>query len=175
MVVLDIGGGSTEFVYGDHGAVRFRKSFDIGSVRLTERHVVSDPPTAAEQTAVQAAIDGTFAELPPPPAGARVCGIAGTVTTVCAVARRVSPYDPKRIHGQVLRLDEVRLARELFFSMALADRRVLPGMQEKRADVIPAGALILERAMARLSANEVIVSDRGVRWGLLYERFGGTQ
>jgi exopolyphosphatase/guanosine-5'-triphosphate,3'-diphosphate pyrophosphatase len=171
LVVLDIGGGSTELVYGEAGEVRFRRSFDIGSVRLTERLIRTDPPSLVEQASCREAIDTAFSDLPAPQPGATLCGIAGTVTTVCAVARAVSPYDASLIHGQVLRLDEVRATLDLFFTLPLARRRALPGMQEKRADVIPVGTLILERAMARLAADRVTVSDRGVRWGLLYERF----
>lgn len=117
-------------------------------------------------------LDDAFLDLAPPPPGFRLVGIAGTVTTLCAVARGVAPYDPARIHLARLSAEEVRSETGRLFALPLEDRRKLPGMQEKRADVIPAGALILERAMSRLGADEVVVSDRGVRWGLLEHRFG---
>lgn len=172
LAVLDIGGGSTELVLGDAGQVRFQKSFDIGSVRLTERFVRSDPPAAAEQEAMAGYVDGILAEAPSPPPGFRLVGIAGTVTTVYAVRHGIEPYDSTRVHLATMPFDEVRAERERYFALTVEQRRALRGMEPKRADVIAAGALILERAMARLGASEVVVSDRGIRWGLLYERFG---
>ena len=174
LVVVDIGGGSTEIVFGEKGQVSFRHSFDVGSVRLTERHVHHDPPESLEREAVRAALELAFAKLPAPPKGFTLVGIAGTVTTVCAVARGVDPYDADRVHLSRLTLAEVRRERERYFALDLATRRKLKGMPEKRADVIAAGALILEQTMVRLGAQEVVVSDRGIRWGLLYHRFGGA-
>jgi exopolyphosphatase/guanosine-5'-triphosphate,3'-diphosphate pyrophosphatase len=172
MVVLDIGGGSTELVYGEAGLVSFKHSFDLGSVRLTERHVRSDPPLAAERAAMQKALDDAFASLPAPPASFTLVGVAGTVTTVCAVARGIDPYDPARVHLARLSEAEVHGECDRYFQLDLAGRKKLKGMPEKRADVIAAGTLILWRAMARLGARELVVSDRGIRWGLLYHRFG---
>lgn len=172
MVVLDIGGGSTEVVYGGPGGVTFKRSFDMGSVRLTERHVRSDPPAPSERETMRRALDEGFSSLPEPPAGFQLVGIAGTVTTVCAVARAIDPYDAARVHLARLSGEEVRRECDRYFALDLAGRRGLKGMPAKRADVIPAGTLVLERAMARLGAHEVVVSDRGIRWGLLYHRFG---
>ena len=172
LVVLDIGGGSTEFVYGEAGRVLFARSYDVGSVRLTERHARTDPPTAAERAQIEAALEAAFAALPAPPPGFSLVGVAGTVTTVCAVSRGVDPYDAGRVHLARLSLAEVRRECDRYFALPLAERKKLKGMPEKRADVIAAGALVLERAMSRLGAGEVVVSDRGIRWGLLYHRFG---
>ncbi|MGI5865188.1 MAG: diol dehydratase reactivase ATPase-like domain-containing protein [Myxococcales bacterium] len=172
LAVLDIGGGSTELVIGAGGKVAFAHSFDIGSVRLTERFLRSDPPSPDEQAALQRFIDETLAKAPCPPAGFRFVGIAGTVTTVLAVSRGIDPYDPARVHLAAMPFAEVHAERERYFSLTVDELRRLPGMEPKRADVIAAGALILERAMVRLGAPEVIVSDRGIRWGLLYQRFG---
>jgi exopolyphosphatase/guanosine-5'-triphosphate,3'-diphosphate pyrophosphatase len=173
LVVLDIGGGSTEFIYGDiAGEVSFRRSFDVGSVRLTERWITSDPPSAEDRAKITAHLDQTFALLPDPPVGAHLVGVAGTVTTICAVARAIDPYDPAQVHGARLKATEISATLDRLCAMPLAERRALPGLQPKRADVIPAGALILEAAARRLGANEVRVSDRGLRWGLLVDRFG---
>jgi exopolyphosphatase / guanosine-5'-triphosphate,3'-diphosphate pyrophosphatase len=173
LVVLDIGGGSTEFIYGDSaGEVSFRRSFDVGSVRLTERLITTDPPSAAELAKVNAHLDATFAQLPTAPIGAHLVGVAGTVTTVCAVARAIDPYDATKVHGARLAATEISATVARLCDLPLAERRTLPGLQPKRADVIPAGALILEAAARRLGANEVRVSDRGLRWGLLADRFG---
>ncbi len=173
LIVLDIGGGSTELVYGEGGKVSFTKSYDLGSVRLTERHVRSDPPSLEERREIERVLDLAFQELPRAPKSFRLVGIAGTVTTVCAVSRAVEPYDAEKVHLARMSLQEVRGEVDRFFKLPLAERRALKGIQPKRADVIAAGSLILERVMARLGASEVIVSDRGIRWGLLYHRFGG--
>ncbi|HVE85897.1 MAG TPA: Ppx/GppA phosphatase family protein [Myxococcales bacterium] len=173
LVVLDIGGGSTEFVYGVT-EVSYRRSFDAGSVRLTERFVTAHPIPPQEREAIRRHLRDAFAPLPPPPAGARLVGIAGTVTTLYAVEHRVEPYDAARVHGQPLSRAELAALVERLCGASLEERRRMPGLQPGRADVICAGALILEAAMDRLGATTCTVSDRGVRWGLLARRFGGA-
>lgn len=172
LVMVDIGGGSTEVVFGRGQELSHRRSIDVGSVRLTERFVRSDPPSKAEREALEAHLFRAFAELPAPPAGFRLVGIAGTVTTLYAVHRAIEPYDGARVHGQVMTKDEVREVTDRLYALPLATRRTLPGLQPKRADVIPAGGSILLCAMERLCAERCIVSDRGLRWGLLFHRFG---
>jgi exopolyphosphatase/guanosine-5'-triphosphate,3'-diphosphate pyrophosphatase len=172
LVVLDIGGGSTEFIYGT-GQVDYRRSFDVGSVRLTERFVTAHPVPEAERGAIRAHLRDTFAPLPPPPAGARLIGIAGTVTTLYAVQHRVDPYDAARVHGRDLERAELAALAAALCGASLEERRRMPGLQPGRADVICAGALILEAAMDRLQISTCTVSDRGVRWGLIARRFGG--
>jgi exopolyphosphatase/guanosine-5'-triphosphate,3'-diphosphate pyrophosphatase len=164
--VVDIGGGSTELVVGDT-AIRSVVSLPIGSVVLTERHVAHDPPTAAERDALLTEIDAALATADKPVAP--IVGIAGTVTTFAAIALGLDDYDATRVHG--LRLARADLEREVarLGAMRLDDRRRTPGLQPKRADVIWAGGLILSRVLARADADACLVSDRGVRWGLLYE------
>ncbi len=174
LVVLDIGGGSTEFIFGSGDVVSFRRSFDVGAVRLTERHVRGDPPTDTSLAELRGALERTFAELPPPPPRFRFVGVAGTVTTVCAIARRVEPYDAAKVHGAVLTRADVAAVFKQLAALPLEERRAVPGLQPKRADVIVAGAAILEAAMDATGATEVLVSDRGLRWGLLVDRFGGA-
>jgi exopolyphosphatase/guanosine-5'-triphosphate,3'-diphosphate pyrophosphatase len=175
LVMIDIGGGSTELVYGDRRQatrIGFRRSFDVGSVRLTERCIRSDPVAESERIAVVNEVRNVLI-LPAPPASFRLVGVAGTVTTLYAVLHEIEPYDSSRVHGGKLQLAELRSLSARLCAMPLAERRRLPGLDPKRADVICAGALILEAAMELLSARECIVSDRGLRWGLLMERFGG--
>ncbi len=169
LVVLDIGGGSTEFIYGEAtGQVAWRKSFDVGSVRLTERF-------AGDRARIRAHLTETFAALPQPPAGFLLVGVAGTVTTICAVANKVEPYDAAQVHGAMLPAAQLTRTADLLWATPLEERRALPGLQPKRADVIPAGAEILVAAAAKLGAAAVCVSDRGLRWGLLADRFGGRR
>jgi exopolyphosphatase / guanosine-5'-triphosphate,3'-diphosphate pyrophosphatase len=172
-VVMDIGGGSTEFIHGA-SEVQYRRSFDVGSVRLTERFITAHPVPAAERDAVRAHLAQAFSALPPPPPGARLIGIAGTVTTLYAVQHRVDPYDAALVHGHELSRAELASLSAALCAASLEERRRMPGLQPGRADVICAGALILEAAMDQLRLGPCTVSDRGVRWGLLARRFGGA-
>jgi exopolyphosphatase / guanosine-5'-triphosphate,3'-diphosphate pyrophosphatase len=167
--VVDIGGGSTEIMVGDREPESL-VSLPIGSVRLTERLLAHDPPTADERAALVAAIDCALAKAPLP-RGA-IVGIAGTVTTLAAMAQRLTVYDGERVHGSVL---DARTLGELVARLAetaVADRKRTPGLDPKRADVIYAGAVLLERIVARAGASGCLVSDRGIRWGLVYEAAG---
>lgn len=172
--IVDIGGASTElidaFPDGSHGVV----SLDVGAVRLTERCVTGDPVSAADRAALQDAVAGALARasvkrfLPPPV----LVGVAGTVTTLAALSLELEVYDAEQVHGLRLSRAEVVRLEQALFALSLAQRKGLAGMPAKRADVIPAGALLLRSVMDHLGAEEVLVSDRGIRWGRLYERFG---
>lgn len=178
LVALDIGGGSTEFIFGvDHriAAISFRHSFDVGSVRMTERFVSGHPIPSEDRQKIRAHLRSTFAALPPPPAGAQLVGVAGTVTTIFSVLNGIDPYDAARVHGGRIALGALADLAERLCGLPLEERRRLPGLQPKRADVIPAGALVLEAAMERLGATECIVSDRGLRWGLMAHTFGNRR
>lgn len=173
LVVIDIGGGSTEFIFGDaSGAISFRRSFDVGAVRMTERFLAGDPPEASELSALEKSLRETFAALPPPPRPFRFVGVAGTVTTICAVAKRIDPYDAAVVHGTELTKAEVDATTHRLAHLPVVLRRTLPGLQPKRADVIVAGGEILRLALDVLAAPSITVSDRGLRWGLLADRFG---
>lgn len=171
VVVFDIGGGSTEIICGparpkagDPAPPKI--SLDVGSVRLTERHVRSDPPTAEELDAVRADVRAALAKVPFRPSG-RAVGVAGTVTTIAAFAKDVVPYDAARVHGAVLTADEVdRVAAELA-RLSLDERKRLPAIDPRRADVIVAGAVLASEILRFCAADRMIVSDRGVRWGLV--------
>ncbi len=176
LVVLDIGGGSTEFIYGDaQGRVAFRHSFDVGSVRMTERYVHSDPVSAEDMARLVEHLRETFSTLPPCPPGAELVGVAGTVTTLFTVRHGIDPYEPERVHGSVLSLAELEGLAEKLCRLPLTERRTLRGLQPKRADVIPAGSLILRESLRALKLERCRVSDRGVRWGLLAHRFGASR
>jgi exopolyphosphatase/guanosine-5'-triphosphate,3'-diphosphate pyrophosphatase len=118
------------------------------------------------------AIDAALAQAPAP-RGA-VVGIAGTVTTFAAMALGLHDYDATRVHGSRLRLDDLDRQIERLGAMRVEDRRRTPGLQPKRADVIYAGGVILSRVLHRAGALDCLVSDRGVRWGLLYEAAGAA-
>jgi exopolyphosphatase/guanosine-5'-triphosphate,3'-diphosphate pyrophosphatase len=170
VAVFDIGGGSTEVVFGRIEAgvasLEYSASFDVGSVRLTERHVRHDPLTPSERGELARAAREAFAPVPPLRAGQRVVGIAGTMTTLAAVSLGLVPYDGARVHGCTMHRQELRRTVDTLASMPQNSRRLVPGMEPKRADVIVAGGCLALGLLDRWDADEVIVSDRGVRWGL---------
>jgi exopolyphosphatase/guanosine-5'-triphosphate,3'-diphosphate pyrophosphatase len=169
--VLDVGGGSTEFTFGDGPEPSGRTSLQVGAVRLTERHVRGDPPSAAELGALREAARGALrplAALARPPGG-RLVGVAGTVTTLSAVAQALPVYDALRVHGAPLALAEVEALVVRLAALPVAARAALPGMEPKRADVILAGALVVAEAMVATGFEALTVSDRGVRWGLIHD------
>ncbi|HET8541163.1 MAG TPA: Ppx/GppA phosphatase family protein [Anaeromyxobacter sp.] len=176
LAVLDVGGGSTELSFGDGPLPRGHASLQVGAVRLTERHVRADPPSPAEVSRVRDAARAALAPLRSAPLlpGGRLVGVAGTVTTLSAVAQALPVYDPERVHGAPLARAEVEALVGRLAALTVAERAVLPGMEPKRADVILAGAIVVAEAMALLGFDRLTVSDRGVRWGLLHDRFGDT-
>jgi exopolyphosphatase / guanosine-5'-triphosphate,3'-diphosphate pyrophosphatase len=172
LTVFDIGGGSTEVVIGRRGeppTLQFARSFDVGSVRLTERHCAHDPPLPEEREAILGAARDAFAEVPPPPGGHAPIGIAGTMTTLAAVSLSLVPYDGVLVHGHVMLRAEIASVIDRLAAMDLNARRTVAGMEPKRADVIVAGGLIALALLAHWGASSVRVSDRGVRWGLAEE------
>jgi exopolyphosphatase / guanosine-5'-triphosphate,3'-diphosphate pyrophosphatase len=168
LLIVDIGGGSTELIWAEPERELAAVSLQIGSVRLTERCVRSDPPSDSDVAALRDTVDGALDALAWTLRPERLVGIAGTVTTVCAVALGLETYDHAAVHGHALARAEVERALELFRSRRLAERKLLPGLLAARADVIFAGATILERVMTRFGVDEVTVSDQGVRWGLAW-------
>ena len=170
--VLAVGGGSTELSFGDGPQPRERASLQVGAVRLTERHVRGDPPPAEEVEAVRAAAREALRPLFAMglPRRGRLVGVAGTVTTLAAVEQALPAYDAARVHGSTLSLGAVERLVGTFAALGVRERAALPGMEPKRADVILAGALVVAEAMRATGFDQLTVSDRGVRWGLLHDR-----
>lgn len=170
-LVVDIGGGSTEFVLGADFPIA-AMSVDIGCVRLTERHLRDDPPTRASIDATIADIDAAIdraAERVPLDQVQSLVGLAGSVTTVAAVALGLSVYDPAILHGSVLMPEQVARVTADLLSMSRSERAALPVMHEGRVDVIGGGALILDRIVRRVGLP-VVVSETdildGIAWSL---------
>jgi exopolyphosphatase/guanosine-5'-triphosphate,3'-diphosphate pyrophosphatase len=179
LLVCDIGGGSTELILGNaDGTVLAAESLDIGSVRLNERHLASDPPTKEELAAAVDDIDRALdaCSVDPADAGA-VIGVAGTVTTLAAAVLGLSSYDPAVIHHSVLRPDAVQGAVADLLAMLVEQRRALPYMHPGRADVIGAGGLILDRILRRTTVRSMLVSEHdildGIAWSLAEESTNG--
>ncbi|MGI8697021.1 MAG: exopolyphosphatase [Mycobacteriales bacterium] len=167
-LVIDIGGGSTEFVLGSTTVDR-ALSVDVGCVRLTERHLRGDPPTygeiASAESDVRMAIDRVRAVVPVHRART-VVGLAGSVTTVAAVAMRLPTYDAGRIHGSVLPAARIREVAGRLLAMSRAQRAALAVIHPGRVDVIGAGALILRTIVDQLAVEEVVVSEHDILDGI---------
>jgi exopolyphosphatase/guanosine-5'-triphosphate,3'-diphosphate pyrophosphatase len=154
VLVVDLGGGSTEFVLGNADGVIAARSVDIGCVRMTERHLRSDPPTAEQIAAAEADVDAAIDEAArtvPLDRSAAVVGVAGSITTITAHALRLPEYSAAAIHGTELTLDDVRRACSELLAMSHAERAALPYMHPGRVDVIGAGALVWRRVLERLA------------------------
>jgi exopolyphosphatase / guanosine-5'-triphosphate,3'-diphosphate pyrophosphatase len=169
-LVVDIGGGSTEFILGDGTAARAMLSLDIGCVRLFERHLHHDPPSPDEVAALRADAASHLArvaEVLDPAAATRVVGVAGTVTTVTAIALGLDAYDPRRIHRQAVGAAEITTVAAKLAAMTTAERAALPVMARGREDVIAAGALLLDELVQRLHLREVVASEADILDGVL--------
>jgi exopolyphosphatase / guanosine-5'-triphosphate,3'-diphosphate pyrophosphatase len=171
-LVVDIGGGSTELVLGD-GEVEAARSLDIGSVRLTERLMPSDPPAAEEVSAATTAIDEALDTLPghgvEPAQAGTVIGVAGTVTTVAALLKGLDHWDRSAIHHATFPVGDVHALTERLLAMTTAERVALH-VPEGRADVIAAGALVLDRVLRRTGAPSLLVSDADILDGIAWSR-----
>ncbi len=166
-LVADIGGGSTELVLGDAGGVIAAESLDIGSVRLTERHVRSDPTTPDELDAIAKDADAFLDTTTVPLGDARaLIGVGGTVTTVAAVALGLPEYDRAAVHHARLARADLRAATTWLTNSSRVERSAVPTIHPGRVDVIGAGALILQRLFDRMTVGEVIVSEHDILDGV---------
>ncbi|TDB87446.1 Ppx/GppA phosphatase family protein [Actinomadura sp. 7K534] len=172
-LVVDIGGGSTEFVLGSSSADAAR-STDIGCVRMTERHLRDDPPTPLQISGAAADIDAALAsvrEAVPVDEARTLVGLAGSVTTVAGIALDLPEYDSERIHLSRITATQVHEVTRRLLHATRAERAEIPVMHPGRVDVIGAGALILDRIMREYGFGAVVVSERdildGIAWSLL--------
>jgi exopolyphosphatase / guanosine-5'-triphosphate,3'-diphosphate pyrophosphatase len=174
-LVVDIGGGSTEFVLGDDDGPRSSRSVDIGCVRLTERHLADDPPTAAQIEAttrdIEAAID-TAAAVVDVSAARTLVGLAGSVTTVVALVLGLTEYDPERIHHTRVSASAVSDMTARLLAASRAERAALPVMHPGRVDVIGAGALVLDTIIRRFGFDSVVASEHDILDGIAFSISG---
>jgi len=184
LLVADIGGGSTELVLGEPTSASLvpdsmvtrpgpkviaAHSMDVGCVRMTERHLHDDPPTEAQieaaVTDLRAALKAAAADVPMTEAAAFV-GVAGTVTTIAALALKLPAYDPVAIHGTVVEYEQVAEVTDRLLAMSRDERAALPVMHPGRVDVIGGGALVLRTVMEFIGAREVIASEHDILDGI---------
>ncbi len=175
-LVVDIGGGSTEFVVGGRdGAPENAISVDVGCVRMTERHLRDDPPTPAQVQDAEADITQVVDRALDAVSGRRsgtLIGLAGSVTTVTALALGLDTYRPERVHHARMTYPEVAELTDELLAMTVAERLALPVMHPGRADVIGAGALILRIVMDRAGAPSVVASEHDILDGIAYSILG---
>ncbi|MGY1840481.1 MULTISPECIES: Ppx/GppA phosphatase family protein [unclassified Modestobacter] len=177
-LVVDIGGGSTEFVLGDAGGVRAARSVDVGCVRLTERHLHSDPPPPDEVQGAEADVRAALElvqESVPVREAVTLVGLAGSVTTVAALALELPGYDPDAIHGSRIPVGDVRWVTAGLLSATRARRAAYPVMHPGRVDVIGAGSLVLRVIMDALDFDEVVVSEHDILDGIALRLARSTQ
>jgi exopolyphosphatase / guanosine-5'-triphosphate,3'-diphosphate pyrophosphatase len=172
LVVIDIGGGSTELVCGAGGELGFYVSAQIGVVRHTERHIKSDPPAAEELAALAADVDQGLAAVVPEDVRARTqaaVAVAGTATSCAAIDLALERYDTRKVEGHVLSRAQLDALLERLAAVPLAERRRVTGLDPDRAPTIVAGVIVLSRVLDAFGLAEVEVSDRDILWGVAIE------
>jgi len=172
VLVVDVGGGSTELVRGVGRRVLAAGSADVCSVRLTERHLGGDPPSDAERAAAEAEVDRALAGLPVGVADAdTVVGVSGSVVTIAAYALGLPALDPARLHGARLPAVDVRASCAALLAATVRERRALPMMLPGRADVIGGGAVVVDRVLVAAGAHALVISTQdlldGIAWTLV--------
>jgi exopolyphosphatase / guanosine-5'-triphosphate,3'-diphosphate pyrophosphatase len=169
LVVIDIGGGSTELVCGAGGRLGFHVSAQIGAVRHTERHIASDPPQPDELDALAADVDAGVAAVVPADVRERTqaaVAVAGTATSCAAIDLDLEPYDTTKVEGHVLSRAKLDGLLERLAALPLAERREVRGLDPGRAPTIVAGVVILRRVLDAFGLPEVEISDRDILWGV---------
>lgn len=175
LLVIDIGGGSTECILGTSEGIRWSKSLNIGAVRLTGAYIEHDPPTGAELECVQRAIDSALDTLPEAffqSSPTHILGIGGTAATLLTMSEGIAHYSREQVHGKVVSLQAIEDWVAELSRQTVAERTQILGLDTKRADIILAGALIFRAILRRMAASEYIFSDYDNLEGYLYQRIG---
>jgi exopolyphosphatase / guanosine-5'-triphosphate,3'-diphosphate pyrophosphatase len=171
LAIFDTGGGSTQFTFGHGSTVEEQFSLNVGAVRFTEQFGLGGLVSAEQLRAALDAISAGLVRIDNRPAPDALVGMGGAITNIAAVKHGLAKYDPDIVQGSVIERAEIERQIELYRSRSLVDRRKIVGLQPKRADVILAGACIVKTVMDKLDKDNLSVSDRGLRHGLLIDRF----
>jgi exopolyphosphatase/guanosine-5'-triphosphate,3'-diphosphate pyrophosphatase len=172
LVVFDTGGGSSQFTFGHDRQVEERFSVNVGAVRLTERYDLGGAVSEEVLASALEAISADLARLDGRPAPDTLIGLGGAVTNLAAVMHRLETYDPDVVQGAVIDAAEIDRQIELYRTRTAEERRAIVGLQPNRAEVILAGACVVRTVLSKLGRESLTVSDRGLRHGLLVDRFG---
>jgi exopolyphosphatase/guanosine-5'-triphosphate,3'-diphosphate pyrophosphatase len=173
LVVFDTGGGSSQFTFGHGDQVEERFSVNVGAARFTERYGLDRAVSAEVVAEAQAGIAADLDRLDGGPSPDRLVGMGGAVTNMAAVKIGLAEYDPELVQGTALDATEIEGQIELYRTRDADERHSITGLQPNRAEVILAGACIVRTVLAKLGCDSLTVSDRGLRHGVLVERFGG--
>ena len=171
LAIFDTGGGSTQFTFGRGSSVEEQFSLNVGAVRFTEKFGLAGAISQEQLKVAQDAIASEFTRIDGRPAPTALVGMGGAITNIAAVKHQMAKYDPNVIQGSVIERSEVERQIETYRAKSLEERRAIVGLQPKRADVILAGACIVKIVMDKLGKPSLSVSDRGLRHGLLIDRF----
>lgn len=171
LAIFDTGGGSSQFTFGHGAVVQERFSVNVGAVRYTEKYGLSGVVSSDQLQGALSAIAADLKRLDGRASPDALVGMGGAITNIAAVKHSLAKYDPNVIQGSVIDRGEVERQIELYRSKSLDDRRTIIGLQPKRADVILAGVCIVKTVMDKLQKDTLSVSDRGLRHGLLIDRF----
>ena len=174
VVVFDSGGGSSQFTFGHGERVDERFSVDVGAVRFTEKYSLADAVSKDVLRTAVRAIDTDLERLEGRPEPDLIVGLGGAVTNLAAVEHQLATYDPEVVQGTILDRSEIDRQIELYRTRTADERRSIVGLQPKRAEVILAGACIVRTILEKLGGESLTVSDRGLRHGVLAERFGSS-
>ncbi len=169
-LVIDVGGGSTEFILGKGDQITQWVSLPLGSVRFTEQFLFSEPAQKGEWEIMEGEIRKLLPKIPHPQGPLSLVAVGGTATTLASVEQGLAEFIPEKIHHFVLKKEALRNQLHLYRSKTINERRKIPGLPPARADVVLAGGAILYMAMEELNCPSVLVSCHGVRYGLLYKR-----
>jgi len=172
IAVFDTGGGSSQFTFGRNGQIEERFSVDVGAARYTERFELDRQVSEDVLKKAMAQVSADLSRLDGQPSPDLLIGMGGAMTNITAVALALATYDPSRVQGAVVTIDEIDRQIELYRSQDADARRSIIGLQPKRAEVILAGACVVRTVLQKLNKTSVTVSDRGLRHGVLAERFG---
>jgi exopolyphosphatase/guanosine-5'-triphosphate,3'-diphosphate pyrophosphatase len=173
LIVFDSGGGSTQFTFGREGDIEEQFSVDVGAVRVAERFGLDAAVSAESLEATLAALASDLHRLDDRPRPEAIVAIGGTATNLASVQHGLVEYDPDLVHGTVLDIEELDRQIELYRTRNANERRQVVGLQPARAEVILAGACIVRTILTKLQHRSMTVSDRGLRHGVVIERFAG--
>jgi exopolyphosphatase / guanosine-5'-triphosphate,3'-diphosphate pyrophosphatase len=175
LAVFDTGGGSSQFTFGDGRQIQEQFSVNVGAARFTERFGLDGVVDEKQLGSALEAISVDLSRLDGRPRPDTLVGLGGAVTNLAAVKHGLATYDPDQVQGTELDLAEIDRQIELYRTSTVEQRRDIPGLQPKRAEVILAGACIVRTVVTKLGRDSFVVSDRGLRHGLLVERFGRVE
>jgi exopolyphosphatase/guanosine-5'-triphosphate,3'-diphosphate pyrophosphatase len=175
LAVFDSGGGSTQFTFGRDGRVDDQFSVDVGAVRIAEEFGLADAVSRSVLDDALAAVADRLSALAGRPQPAAIVAIGGTATNLAAVRHGLATYDPDVVHGTVVDVAELDRQIEQFRTLRAEERRAIPGLQPARAEVILGGACIVRTVLTKLGHDAMTVSDRGLRHGVIVDRFGPSR